>query len=209
VPPSGTNSRGGAGGGQVGCNYQTGQYVFGVEGDIDAMRLSGSVTTTSATGAVIVSPGGFFPSATLVANEQVSQNWLGTVRGRLGVVVQERLLLFVTGGLAVGDASTSGSISELNAFAPPGQVQLIWSGASSSTRVGYAVGGGAEYALFDRWSVKGEYLFYDLGTISHPLNLSGGTGVALPGIFPTLGNTSSRLNGNIVRIGLNYRFGGP
>jgi outer membrane immunogenic protein len=75
---------GGLVGGTVGVNFQTGQFVFGVEGDADYSMVKG--TTTS-----LICPGC-----------QTSDSWLGTIRGRAGYA-WDRALLFVTGGGAYGD----------------------------------------------------------------------------------------------------------
>lgn len=67
---------------------------------------------------------------------------------------------------------------------------------------GWAVGGGVESALSRNWTVKPEYLYVDLGSIST-------TGNSYHGGFP--GPTSpyiisADLTANIARVGVNYRF---
>jgi outer membrane immunogenic protein len=78
---------GGLFGGTLGYNWQMGQTVFGIEGDIDWSNIRGS------------SPCG-------VTNCDTRNSWLGTVRGRLGYAA-DRYMPYVTGGLAVGDIRTS------------------------------------------------------------------------------------------------------
>jgi outer membrane immunogenic protein len=107
-----------------------------------------------------------------------SDSWLSTVRGRLGYAFGG-VLPYVTGGLAVGDIRA----------ASPG-----FAGAST-TNAGWTVGGGLEVALPGNWSAKAEYLHVDLGHLDCGLNC---------GVAPT-DNVSMR--DNIVRAGLNYRFG--
>lgn len=82
------NTSGGLVGGTLGMNYQVGQAVFGLEGDIDWTNLKGSA-----------------PCAVGVSCE-AKNNWLGTARGRIGYAF-DRFLPYVTGGLAVGDVKTS------------------------------------------------------------------------------------------------------
>jgi len=86
------NISGGLVGGTVGYNYQWGQAVFGVEGDIDWADINGTATV-----------------ATCPLGCKTSDTWLSTVRGRLGYAA-DRFMPFVTGGLALGDirASTPG-----------------------------------------------------------------------------------------------------
>src|ERR1700693_812739 len=85
------NTSGGLVGGTVGYNYQFGQGVVGIEGDIDWANINGNTNTACP-----------FSCKT-------SDHWLSTVRGRLGYAA-DRFLPFVTGGGPVGDmrASTPG-----------------------------------------------------------------------------------------------------
>jgi outer membrane immunogenic protein len=107
-----------------------------------------------------------------------SDGWLGTVRGRLGYAFGG-VLPYVTGGLAVGDIRA----------ATPG-----FAGATS-TNAGWTAGGGLEFALPGNWSAKAEYLHVDLGSFNCGVNCNG---------LPT-DNVS--MHDNIVRAGVNYRFG--
>jgi outer membrane immunogenic protein len=68
----------------------------------------------------------------------------------------------------------------------------------------------AEWALYDRWTVRAEYLWYDLGRVSHPLNCTYNLGFPCGpagGVYSTLGNASSSVFGSILRVGVNYSFG--
>ena len=76
-------------------------------------------------------------------------------------------------------------------------------GTVSKARVGWAVGGGIEYAVSPAWRVKGEYLYVDLGSESFADNLAAGG-------FPLASFTHSvKLTESIGRLGLNYKWGGP
>jgi outer membrane immunogenic protein len=211
--PSNTGGSGGLGGVGAGCNWQNQRWVFGLEGDIDRMQFSGSPTTavaTGATGQIALAPTAFTPAnSTGTAVEQVALRWLGTVRGRVGLAAQDRLLLFVTGGAAIGEVSSQGSVNVLN---PGPLLDVTWGGSQPTiTRGGFTVGGGAEWAFADRWTAKAEYLWYDLGSVSHPLactltRFPGGCGTTLLALYPTLGSTSAAVNGGIVRVGVNYKL---
>ena len=88
--------------------------------------------------------------------------------------------------------------------------------SGGNTRFGYAVGGGGEYRFSERWSVKLEYLYMDLGGNGATLN---GSVNSLPIIF-TVGDRrfigvattttqaafNTRFTDNILRAGINYRF---
>ena len=80
---------------------------------------------------------------------------------------------------------------------------LSWSGNPSKTRVGWTIGGGVEYAVTNNVTIKGEYLYADLG--SSNFNRLGNTAsaIAFPGVFVT-GKVS--YNASIFRAGVNYKF---
>jgi outer membrane immunogenic protein len=210
--PSGTAGSGGLAGGGAGCNWQSQQWVYGIEGDFDWANISGtsSISANSGPGQFQIGPGTFNGIHTLgTASEQVSLRWLSTIRARGGVLVSDRLLVFATGGLALGGINSQGSVDTYSgAF---GALSNVWSGSTTSTRVGGVVGGGLEWALWDRVSVKAEYLWYTFGNMSHPLNCSmnNTVGCSFTDVYPTLGSTSASVFGSIVRVGLNYKFGGP
>lgn len=190
IPTTGVGGASGfIGGGQIGYNYQISSIVLGLELDIDGATGRNSRTTVAA-------PFGFVP----VATEDAQQlNWLGTLRGRIGWTPFDRLLIYGTGGLAFGQSTAFFSATG-PAAAPP-----LFASVTNTVSVGWTVGGGFEYALpstwfpWSNWSVKVEYLYYDLGrttgTIFYPY----------PGQFSSLSG-QIRHNGNIVRAGLNYKF---
>nr|WP_245299948.1 outer membrane beta-barrel protein [Methylocystis bryophila] len=197
------------GGGQIGYNYQfLGNYVVGLEADIQG-RASSSGRATAVMGTnVNTIPGDFpFPAVRATSVEK-DTSWLGTVRGRVGWVAMPQLLLYATGGLAYGDVKLSN-----NTFlAQPlffGLVQTDFGGTSASdTRIGWTVGGGAEWMFAPNWSAKVEYLYYDLGSVN--LNYVTLSNFVLAGPFaygPSLGvGASARFSGHIARVGLNYHF---
>ena len=199
------------GGGQFGYNFQSGRFVAGFEADIQG--LSGRATGTSVTA---FSAAGILPgSATLTAANSVS--WLGTVRGRIGIAVVPNFLIYGTGGLAYGGVNSSTGINQAFSGADAAVLGLnstsLASGNFSETRVGWTVGAGGEWMFTSNWSAKLEYLHYDLGSANYgtPVN-NFSTGVLFPVGTPlyTLGQSSStNFRGDIVRVGLNYKFGGP
>lgn len=205
--PTETHASGGVGGGSIGCNWRSHQWVFGIEADYDDENISRSESAVGPLGSYL--PGK--ASVTLsdfvgTANEQVTLGWLSTVRGRIGFALQDRLLLFATGGLATGDIKSQGSVNLSN-----NTFYETWSGSNATVKSGYTLGGGAEWVLSDHWTAKMEYLWYDLGHSSHPLNcITGNLGGAPcnPFIYPTLGNSLSEVNGSIFRLGVDYQFGG-
>jgi outer membrane immunogenic protein len=127
-------------------------------------------------------------------------DYLGTVRGRVGVLARPDLLLYATGGLAYGRVDKGGSVFTAVTNSVFGNRFSFSQGFSSNTRTGYSVGGGFEWLLMRNWSVRAEYLYYDLDsdTLVVPF-----VGVA---VFPSFFTMRSHDNGNLVRVGLNYQF---
>ena len=128
------------GGGQLGYNWQRGTWLLGLESDIQFSSERGSGDVCAA-----ACPAGF------VFTRDYKLDWFGTARGRVGFLPADRLLLYVTGGLAYGGFSGSSWTLPLDI------------GTWSQTSVGWTVGAGVEAALGNNWSVKFEYLYMDLG----------------------------------------------
>jgi outer membrane immunogenic protein len=182
------------GGAQVGYNWQFNKVVAGLEADID--WLGAGVRTTNFSSGVTIPPpvGGFL---TNTASSSAGLRWLGTVRGRLGWTF-DRALVYATGGLAYGDA-----VASSNAAINDGSNIDLYGGGASGIRTGYAIGGGLDYAVTNNVSLRGEYLYYNLGTATYavaPLNT-----VAMgEGITTT---ASQKFDGSIARFGVNYKIG--
>jgi len=177
------------GGAQIGYNVQFGSFVAGVETDIQFTDLKKS---QSFTGIPVLTT-----QLTTSATSEIE--YLGTVRGRLGFTPFDRLLVYGTGGLAYAEIKTNGSVRGVQA---PG---LAWSGSDSDTKVGYAVGGGLEYAFTNNLTLKGEYLYYDLGkTTVNAVGNAAVRGVAALNGIDYVARTENR--GSIVRAGVNYKF---
>ncbi len=176
------------GGGTLGYNYQSGKWVVGVEGDIAGTNTNGSTACAP--------PVGGAPLFQTTCHEDL--DWIATVTGRLGYAWTPHMLLYVKGGGAFADEKSSvtcnlGTIVNVAA----GQNcnannQPFVSPSLSNIRTGWTVGFGTEFALTDRWSIKGEFDWLDFGTKA--LTLSDGT------IF------NSTLHIAEGKIGLNYKF---
>jgi outer membrane immunogenic protein len=121
--PGGTSSPNGVlAGGLLGCNYQISSVVLGVEGDFEFADINGGYVTQTG----LTSSG----SANLSAD--------GSVRGRFGVVVWDRSLLYATGGWAAAHYNLMGG--------PFFGVSVPCCGFSSNPN-GWTVGAGWEYAF--------------------------------------------------------------
>ncbi|MGJ0509331.1 MAG: outer membrane protein [Methylocystis sp.] len=199
---NGGNNGGFIGGGQIGYNWQFyNSFVAGVEADIQG--LTGNSGSRSF---ITAAPTGFGDSWIGVHSVRGNLDYLGTVRGRLGWLFTPTLLVYGTGGLAYGGvtlntASTVYNDTFSNFIAPAfGGVNF------SNTQVGWTAGGGLEWMFWPNWSAKVEYLYYDLGTVTQnfamPISVAGGFNDSA--LFA--GQARARVNGNIVRAGVNYHF---
>jgi outer membrane immunogenic protein len=102
-----SSSNGFIGGGQVGYNYQFGNFVAGIETDIQGLSGRGSGATATSLPSVV---SGDRINTTVTATNSVK--WLGTLRGQLGFTMTPRLLVYGTGGLAYGDVTSSTTIGQ-------------------------------------------------------------------------------------------------
>jgi outer membrane immunogenic protein len=169
-------------GGQVGCDFQTGAFVFGVEGSGSWADLSGSSIDALSGGTL---------------RDRSRIDFIGTVTGRIGWA-WDRTLLYVKGGGAVVD----------DRFRVSCEVAIVGCAAGDTfaradqSRWGWLVGAGIEYAFTPNWSVKLEYNYMDFGR--ERLDFTGPTFV---GTIPY--DIDQRVH--VVKAGINYRFnwGGP
>lgn len=185
------------GGGQAGYNWQHGSLVAGIEADIQGASARSSTTGTGV-GSLYLGLGTPTPLRGAATVNRALDD-LGTVRGRLGFAVTPGLLLYGTGGLAFGETNLAYTGTATN----PAGSMLTGNASSTQTRTGYAAGAGLEYAWLQHWSVKAEYLHYDLGTqaVSFFGCLSPGGGANCSTATATVRNS-----GEMVRGGINYHF---
>jgi outer membrane immunogenic protein len=174
---------GGIFGGQVGYNFQNGNIVWGFETDIQWSGIKDSATR----GTLCCLPAPV-PTGSLATSQ--SLEWFGTIRGRLGITVLDRGLLYGTGGLIYGEEKSSGTL----AF-PTGVT--FASGGVSSIRGGWTTGGGFEYAFTNNWTGKIEGLYYDMGSQTNVLSTSANA---------FTGSTTFNYKGALVRAGLNWKL---
>jgi outer membrane immunogenic protein len=131
---------GGLVGATLGYNIQTGNWVWGLEGDFDASWIKGSDSNPGGGGVC----GGSTGCETKVP-------WFATARGRIGYA-WNRWMPYFTGGAAIADIKAT----------PNGGTEV------SDTNIGWTIGAGIEYAFLGAWSAKFEYLYADLGSIDCP-----------------------------------------
>ena len=170
------------GGGQIGCNWQSGTWVLGVETDfqgtsIDAQRYFDNAIFSN-------------PSAAFDTDVDSKLRYFGTVRARAGITVTPATLLYVTGGFAYGRVKHS-----LH-FPTAAGTPTAFRADASANHTGWTVGGGGEMRLGNNWSVKLEYLYIDLGENTN----------LLPCMCADNARWKTDLQVHTVRFGVNYQF---
>jgi outer membrane immunogenic protein len=166
------------GGGQIGYNYQIGNFVVGIEADAQYADLGGR-NNNSYYGATGVGYGS--------SNQGI--DWFGTVRGRLGYAF-DRVLVYGTGGFAYGAGDNN------NSYYGAG---YAYGNRNSDTRTGWVAGGGVEYAFTPNITGRIEGLYVSLDRN----NNDGYNGVVAPVYY---GNRHNEDSFAVVRAGLNYKF---
>ncbi len=186
------------GGGQIGYNFQIANaWVVGFEADIQGTGARDSARITQ----VAPRAGAIDPvrSDVFVAN---AIDYLGTVRGRIGFLWGPNLLIYGDGGFAYGGVRQDASVFSQTTVSlfPAGPAF----GSLSTTRTGWTAGGGLEWMVAPNWSVKAEYLYYDLGTTTFGLGPLTRLNVATS--FVDQPSMRTRWNGHVARAGINYHF---
>ena len=118
-------------------------------------------------------------SAAFLGSYTVKSPIEGSIRGRAGFAV-DRALFYATGGVAFATFNDSYATGD----------------SASASRAGYTVGGGVEYAISDRWSVRGEYRFSNYGAFTD----------ALPNASATVAHKD---NQSRAEVGFSYKFAEP
>ena len=169
------------GGGQLGYNWQTGNFVLGVEGDID-----GIASDNKRSASVIIGGTGPF---VVTSN---SSNWVATLAARFGWAADHWLFYGKAGGGWVGNNNgfTVTNVTTGASFASGG----------GNTAGGWLLGGGIEYAINNNWSLKGEYDFIGLGNRNFAVPVV----VGVPARVDVF--TSSSRNLQMFKFGFNYAF---
>jgi outer membrane immunogenic protein len=181
------NGRGAVAGGQAGCNYQDGSWVFGVEGE-------GYWSGISTTNAFSVIPNTFNPSTTETVRTTTSNRNDFTIAARAGITF-DRTLIYGKGGWAWG----AYRVFETDICCTVGAT-TTGTFAQSGTLDGFLVGAGIEHALTRNWTVKFEYNFIAFGAKELA------TTTCLTGVCAVTGTSSISSNKQVFKIGANYLF---
>jgi outer membrane immunogenic protein len=207
------------GGVQIGYNWQRGNVVLGIEGELGYMDLDGSVSDDlprplDSRGRPIKDP-----TADINGTYSMSGGIYGDLTGRLGYATSSTLL-YLKGGVAFLNADFNANYVGQNCSTvgggcgnnnTPRANTSKFNFDDSETMVGWTIGVGAEYALTSSLSLKVEYQHFDFGSAS--FDSYGTYNFGTPG---KCGNCTSKLTSSrdedvtvdAVKVGVNYRFNG-
>jgi outer membrane immunogenic protein len=181
------NGAGFAGAIEGGYDYRSTSVLAGIETDIGFLNLdqSRSGTFQSAITQPIVPPP---PPVNVTIGQKTTTDWLWTIRPRLGYITGN-WLLYATGGLALADVKLMTAYSDTAGNAA--------TNSHSSTKTGWTLGAGVGYALSHAFSIKAEYLYVDLGTVSSTAIIPNGYGSL---------TSTTEARSHLIRAGIDYHF---
>lgn len=184
-------------GGQAGCNYQSGNWVFGIEGDAHAQKWGVSTT--------LVGPV-FPPFFAFGDTFELHSDWQASARGRVGYA-RDRALVYVTGGAAFTEVRSFTSW----AASPPPLARLPVVATDDRTLTGWTIGLGLEWAATNNITLGLEGRYTDYGNqrfnSGRVTTVVGGV-VAAPGTYIQDTYRSVRIETGELMAKVNYKFGG-
>lgn len=158
------------GGVQLGYNWQSGNFVYGIEGDISATDWSDS----------LLNGDGEYVS--------IDTDYVATLRARAGYAM-DKTLVFATLGAAITD--TEYYVADNFGDADPDD------GSVDFDNLGVVFGGGVEYALNEKWSLKAEGLYFWFNDDQSTADLTDDSNTT---------DFADFRNAWVLRIGANYHF---
>ncbi|VXC49699.1 Outer membrane immunogenic protein [Pseudomonas sp. 8AS] len=171
-----------------GYGWQQGNLYWGVEASLNSLSFDESHNPATQT---YLSD----PASTFTLNQSVEADWQGTLRARLGLA-EGRWLAYLTGGIALSRLKVESNYADTSGLGGSGH------GSSEESKTGWVVGAGGEYALSERLSLRGEYLYADYGSVD--------TSYAVTN--PTFAGLSSTIKDKVdfktqtLSLGLAYHF---
>ena len=195
---------GGFGGGQIGCNLETGMFVWGAELDAQGSRLNSAVATSITP---YITAGN---SISIATTQRI--DYFGTARGRVGITFGGLggpgwgggpggfgfggpVLLYATGGFAFAGVRDGFVMNDTFGFTA--------ANIGNNGRVGFAAGGGIEWMFLPNWSIKGEYQY--IGLRRGPVVAANEFALGLGSTF-VINRVDPQIGIHTARIGLNYHF---
>lgn len=171
-----------------GYNWQSGQLVYGVEGDLTYISVK-----KSGSGSITV-PG--YPQD-VEASAEVKLSMASSLRGRLGFLATPEILVYGTAGLTYDQVE----VRIDQALVPNSLDTATWQARTKGWELGWTAGFGAEYALKPRTTLRFECTYFDLGTFE-----VGTLATEVGGLPFTTQQVEADVKGYQVKVGFARRF---
>jgi outer membrane immunogenic protein len=190
------------GGMHLGYNWGRGHWVFGVEADLSATGLNENDTAVAS----VFLPNNTDIPYTTTIEAKSTVDWYSTLRPRFGYVFGNRVMLFLTGGLALGEADLRAR-TELFAFRDedPSIDRADGFDEDRGIKFGWTGGGGVEFCVTQHVSLNFTYLYTDLDDGNAGSDISF-TSDSIPRTFDARTRASSDNSFHVFQGGLSFHF---
>ncbi len=177
-----------------GYDWQLGErWIVGLEGDFGLASDKDTKNGIPGTGFLLGLGGGNGANDSITLN----RTWDASIRGKVGIIVMPRLLLFGEGGFAAQHVEASMHCDVAGACAAVG---ASVDASASTTMTGWTAGGGLEWAATQNLLLRAEYRYADYGSFKPTLGVNAPGSVA---VTPDI-----RLATHTVLLGVGWRFSG-
>jgi outer membrane immunogenic protein len=202
---NGYDNKGFVGGGQGGCQYQTGSFLWGIEGDWSSFSNSVNKAYNSSWHTDWESG---YANRSNVTSLSLNKDSLWSVRAKFGLITQSDFMLYGTLGIG-GEKASYDYASRYNSNGCYDYCEGGWdrthsiSGSVGATPTGIVAGVGADWKIYNNWILGVLYLHYAVSeTVALPLNK------AYDGyrVGPGTGDHVSFGDVDVVRVNLSYLF---
>jgi outer membrane immunogenic protein len=193
----------------AGHNWQSGNFVYGLEGDFGATPLSvsagGSAETINSglynSSAPEADPVVYDEPSVFTMTTTASIDWLASARVRAGVLVSPTMLIYGTAGVSATSLTVSNSYAD-NFTDTDRATGNVESSRSTALRTGLIIGAGAEWVVAPRLKLRAEYLHTEFSALST---------TGLTSLPPELQDfnpitSTATLHADLFRLGLAYGF---
>jgi outer membrane immunogenic protein len=202
---NGYDNKGFVGGGQGGCQYQTGSFLWGIEGDWSSFNNSVSKAYNSAWHRDWESG---FADRSNETTLSLHKDSLWSVRAKFGLITQSDFMLYGTLGIG-GEKVSYDYASSYNAHGCADLCDRTWNrttaigGSVGATPTGIVAGVGADWKIYNNWVLGVLYLHYAVSeTVALPFN-SGHDGFR---VGPGTGDHVTFGDVDVIRVNLSYLF---
>lgn len=143
---------------QAGYNWQSRNgFVLGLEADWSKTYMQGTHKARSTEGSLA-------DAGAVQALTGYDIDWTASLRGRIGYALNDRLLIYGTGGISMlRETQTRQQYHSTSTQYVGDTTEVAGIEKDTKERFGFTLGGGAEYAINDHWSIRADYAYTRFG----------------------------------------------